>query len=70
MPLIFILDEFRERNYVVDWCDFIDYCLEKQWNIEQTLTRIEESLIEHKDEKEHVLKFIKYYLIIKMENVP
>ena len=63
LPLVFILDKFREENCTVDWVDFIDYTIEKQWNITQTLSKIEEALIDNREEQKEVIKRIKLYLI-------
>lgn len=68
LPLIFIIDELKKRNSVVDWCDYIDYSIEKQWNLEQTLSKIEESLIENPFEKEMILERISLYLMKKLES--
>ena len=63
LPLVFILDKLREENCTVDWVDFIDYTIEKQWNITQTLSKIEEALIDNREEQKEVIKRIKLYLI-------
>lgn len=63
LPLIFILDRFREDNIVVDWIDFINYTIEKQWNITQTLSKIEEALIDNREEQKEVIQRIKLYLM-------
>lgn len=69
LPLIFVLDEFKKENLVVDWIDFIDYCIEKNWDIKQTITKIDESLTEIKEQnKEIILKNIKLYLVYKFKN--
>lgn len=62
LPLIFILDEMKKNNYVIDWCDFIDYTIEKKWDVHQTLSKIEEALIDNKKEKDEIISRIKIYL--------
>ena len=63
LPLVFILDRFREDNIVVDWIDFINYTIEKQWSITQTISKIEEALIDNREEQKEVIKRIKLYLM-------
>jgi hypothetical protein len=63
LPLVFILDKLREDNCTVDWVDFIEYTIEKQWNITQTLSKIEEALIDNREEQKEVIKRLKLYLI-------
>lgn len=63
LPLVFILDKLREENCTVDWVDFIEYTIEKQWNVTQTLSKIEEALIDNREEQKEVIKRLKLYLI-------
>ena len=66
LPLVFILDKLREDNCTVDWVDFIEYTIEKQWNITQTLSKIEEALIvsmDNREEQKEVIRRLKLYLI-------
>lgn len=66
LPLVFILDKLREENCTIDWVDFIEYTIEKQWDITQTISKIEEALIismDDREEQKEVIQRLKLYLI-------
>ena len=66
LPLVFILDKLREENCTIDWVDFINYTIEKQWDITQTISKIEEALIismDDREEQKEVIQRLKLYLI-------
>jgi hypothetical protein len=66
LPLQFVIDELNKNNCLVDWIDFIEYSIDKNWNILQTMSKIEESLIDSdKTYKETVIYKLKLYLINK-----
>lgn len=65
LPLIFVLDELKKNNSVIDWVDFIDYSIEKNWNVFQTISKIEDALIDDEN-KEEILGKIRYYFIIRL----
>jgi len=67
LPLLFILDILNEENCLVDWIDFIDYSIEKKWNINQTFSKIEEGLVDvfGREYSDNVVKRLRYYLLRK-----
>jgi len=65
LPLQFVLDELNKNNCLIDWVDFIEYTIVKNWNITNTLTKIEEACTEvfGKDYSEQIQIRLRYYLI-------
>jgi hypothetical protein len=65
LPLVFILDLLNNENCLVDWVDFIDYTIEKKWNVNQTLSKIEEGLVDvfGSEYSDNVITRLKYYLL-------
>lgn len=66
LPLIFIVNELKKDNSVIDWCDFIDYIIDKNWNIEQTISLIEETF-DDREERKQIVSRIKIYLMFKYD---
>lgn len=67
LPLQFVIDVLNHHNCIVDWVDFIDYTIDKNWNVMQTFSKIEESLIDVFDREysDQVLLRLRYYLTKK-----
>lgn len=63
LPLDFILEELKKENCVVDWIDFFEYSIEKQWKITQTISKIKESLNEvyGKEYSQNVIERLLFY---------
>lgn len=49
---------------VIDWIDYIEYSILKNWKISQTLSQISEA-IDDKEEKNQILNRLKLYLLKK-----
>lgn len=62
IPLIFILDQLKIHNAVMDWIDYIDYSVEKNWNPSNTLSKIEDALIDDEN-KNLILERLRYYIL-------
>jgi alanyl-tRNA synthetase len=44
LPLEFILEDFKEKNYVIDWLSFYNKCISVGWNKQTTLLRIQHAI--------------------------
>lgn len=51
VPLDLMIMELKDKNYIIDWIEFIDTSLNHNWKINNTLTRIENVLIDIYDKK-------------------
>ena len=45
LPLCIIINELEQNGFVIDWIDFINYSIKNNWNISQTISMIEDSLL-------------------------
>ena len=46
----------------MDWIDYIDYSVEKNWNPSNTLSKIEDALIDDEN-KNLILERLRYYIL-------
>jgi hypothetical protein len=65
LPLIFVIDELKRNNSVVDWVDYINYTIEKGWGLLQTMSKIEDALIDDEN-KDEILIRLRYYLLSRL----
>lgn len=65
------MDELNKEKCLIDWIDFIEYTIEKNWKVTQTISKIEESLVDvfGKEYSDEVIKRLRYYLIQKYKDL-
>lgn len=50
----------------MDWIDYIDYSIEKNWNPSNTISKIEDALIDD-EHKSIILERLRYYILINIQ---
>jgi hypothetical protein len=60
-----ILYHFKESDLLVDWIEFLEKSIDHNWNIDNTLSKIKESLEDSygKQYTEEVMIRLKYYIM-------
>jgi len=46
IPLDFLLSSLKEKDYVIDWIEFVNTSLEHNWKLKGTIIKIEQALID------------------------
>jgi hypothetical protein len=58
LPLEFVLMSLKEKDFLIDWIEFIQISIDNNWKLKGTLIKVENSLYDVYGKNEYTKKII------------
>lgn len=67
VPLVIVMQHYKERGIVIDWDHFLTETINKKWNWSTTLSKIEEAAVDvyGREYKDELIKLCKMWFMWK-----